>query len=302
LAATLLQCVTESELTDYPDIAQALAEANIPPTALNLLRRALSPDPAHRPVDGQVFYHELHRIQSARSTHWHNIKELPIELAGAVRRKLEQDGGGQSAEDLIARRLGSATYAVPRLKTTDKGKAELTADEFDLVGDQVRLKLKFTTASSLICIAAEIKDFEQLDSLRRRPSAVVLDSRDFVWTTSAPTNPRRSAEGKAEVRALLEKAVQDAGDQSSDLFKEKRLNSWSALIDANQQLEQRLEEPINYTLLGGSGVEVTLQASTELSGALLDQDRIARSTNDFKTRTVPVTITRTPDMVPVPGR
>ncbi len=52
--------------------------------------------------------------------------------------------------------------------------------------------------------------------------------------------------------------------------------TWSKLIDAKEQLEKRLEEPITYTRVGSSGGEFTLRATTALTASFLDQDRIAR--------------------------
>ncbi len=56
--------------------------------------------------------------------------------------------------------------------------------------------------------------------------------------------------------------------------------SWSKLIDAKEQLEKRLEEPITYTRVGSSGGEFTLRATTALTASFLDQDRIARPLGD----------------------
>jgi serine/threonine protein kinase len=87
LAATLLQCITEFEIFDYPDLVRALERPNVPDGAIvDLLRRALDPDPAKRPADGQVFHLELLAIQAARSSKWHKRKTLAFELSGTARK------------------------------------------------------------------------------------------------------------------------------------------------------------------------------------------------------------------------
>jgi Protein kinase domain len=290
LAATLLQCVTGLELRDYPDIPRALDNADVPPEVLQLLRDALSTDPDQRPADGQVFHLALQTIQTKRSTRWHKKKEIAFELSGAARRALEEGGDGRSAEALIAARMGTATYAIPRLKNTDDGGVELTAEEFRLVGDQIELKLAFKTSQKIVCIWAEVKDFEQLESWRRHENAVTLDGRDFAWTASRPANPHQSALAAHELHTMLAKAVQDAGDQVSDRFKQMRLTNWSALIDAKEQLEKRLEEPIRYRRVGRSDVEFEIEATTAQTGAILDQERIARPLDEPNDRGVPATI------------
>lgn len=290
LAATLLQCVTGHELRDYPDIPRALDNANVPPEVGQLLSDALHTDLNRRPADGQVFHLALQTIQTKRSARWHRRKEIPFELSATARRALEEGGDGRPAEAVIAARMGTATYAIPRLKTSDDGGAELTAEEFRLVGDQISLTLVFKNSQRLLCIWAETKDFEQLEILRRNESAVTLDGRDYAWTASRPANPHQAALATHELHTMLQKAVQDAGDQVSDRFKQLRLNNWSALIDAKQQLEKRLEEPIQYKRIARSGPEFELEATTPQTGAVLDQERIARPVSEPTSRGVAATI------------
>ena len=113
LAATLLQCVTAWELLDFPDIARALGQADVPPDVTDLLQRALSPEPKLRPADGQVFHAELQAIQRARSTHWHRRRYLSFDLHQPARRALEEASGGLSAERVIEQRMGEASYVLP---------------------------------------------------------------------------------------------------------------------------------------------------------------------------------------------
>lgn len=290
LAATLLQCVTQQEFQDYHHIAQALVDPDPPPEVVDLLTRALDPNPANRPADGQVFYFELQAIQTARSAKWHRRREIAFELTTTARQALEAEGGGRSAEAVIDGCLGSATYVVPRLKTLPDGRSELTAEEFRLVGDQVQLVLTFDNDYKLVAKRAEIGDFEQFATWRKRDEAVLLDGRDWVWTARRPANPTQMALATKEISQILQKAVQDSGDRTTDRYRHARLNNWSKLIDAKEQLEKRLEEPITYTHLGGSGHELVLQAASPPTTAVLDQDRVARATNEAPGKGTPVTI------------
>lgn len=290
LAATLLQCVTDFEIHDFPDLVRALAKPNVPDTVADLLRRALYTDPAKRPADGQVFHLELQAIQAARSTKWHKQKTLAFALSGAARKTLEAGGDGRAAETVIATRLGTATYVMPRRKTLPDGRAELTADEFRLVGDQVEMGIVFTGPYQMLCRWAELKEFDELERWRQHEDATMLDGRDYAWTAGSPINPQQSAQAAVELRGILEKGVQDAGDRFSDRFKQARLNSWSTLIDAKEQLELRLEEPIQYVRINRSGAEFELEAMTPLSSAHLDQERLARPLEDSTRRGAAVTI------------
>lgn len=290
LAATLLQCVTPWELLDYPDLARALDEADVPPEVLDLLGRALEPDPAKRQADGQVLHLELQAIQTARSRKWHKQKVLSFELSGSARRSLEEASDGRAAEAVIAHRLGSATYVVPRLAEDPRGQATLTAEEFRLVGDQVELMLIFKSPHQLFCKWAELRDFEELERWRQHQDAVTLDARDIAWTAMPPVNPQQAAMAAVELHTQLEKIVQDSGDRYSDRFKQVRLNSWSQLVDAKEQLEKRLEEPITYTRVSRAGNEFNLETITPLAAAILDQERTARAVDEPTSRGVPVTV------------
>jgi hypothetical protein len=148
----------------------------------------------------------------------------------------------------------------------------------------------FATPYKLVCKWAEVKDFEELDKWRQHDVAVTLDGRDFVWTARRPANQQQSALATNEIHNLLEKAVQDSGDRFSDRFKRARLDSWSRLIDAKEQLEKRLEEPIPYTQIGRAGGEFNLQTTTPLTAAVLDQERLARPHDEPNSRGVEVTV------------
>ncbi|WP_328397982.1 AAA domain-containing protein [Nocardia sp. NBC_00416] len=280
LAATLLQCVSKQIFSDYHHVAAALADADTPPSITDLLRRALDPDPARRPADAQVFYYELQAIQAERGRKWHRALQIPVVLTKTAREALQQAGEGRAAEDLIDQRLGTATYGVPRLKTLPDGRTSLTADEFQLVGDQVKLILVYEGDTKLVCKRAEVSNFEELEYLRRLPEAVMIDSRDLVFTARPPIRPQESARAAFDLRNRLRKSVQDAGDRSSDRAANARLDTWSKLIDAKEQLEKRLEEPIIYTRVSSSGVEFMLQTTIPLTASILDQERIARPSED----------------------
>lgn len=291
LAATVLQCTTEQQFTDYHHVTAALEQADTPPEITDLLTRSLDPDPSRRPADAQVFYCELQAIQTARSRKWHRAQQIPFELTRTARDKLQAAVEGTAAEDVIEQRLGSATYVLPRLKTQPDGSAVYTADEFVMVGDQVKLVMAYEGDTKLKCIHAEVNDFEDLDRDRKRSEAIMVDSRDYVFTARPPLRARESAQAAHDLRNRLRKSVQDAGDRTSERFKNARLDAWSKLIDAKEQLEKRLEEPITYRRTGSDGREFTLESTTALPAGLLDQDRIARPlVEDKAKRGVPVVV------------
>ena len=290
LAATLLQCLTCWPLRDFPDIAKALNDADVPPEILNVLARAIDPDPGVRQADGQVMFVELQAIQDTRNSRWRKKKVISFELSTTARRALEEATPDQRPEFAVAGLLGDATVALPRLETGPDGKACYNADEFRLIGDQLELSMVFTDQYRLLAKWAKVTDFEALERFRSNEDAVQIDGRDFSWSAERPANPKQAAMAAIEVRALLNKAVQDFGDRFSERFKQARLNSWSQLIDAKEQLERRLEEPITYEVVGRNGTEFELKSPAPVPAAVLDQERVARPEDDPTVRGVPVSV------------
>lgn len=293
LGATLLQCLSSWQLRDFPDIAKALGRVDVPPEILKVLARAVDPDPTVRQADGQVLFVELQAVQDARNSRWRKQKVVVIELSTTARRALEEAVPGTRPELSLASLLGSATVALPRLKTQPDGKTHYSDDEFRLVGDQLELSMVFKDQYRVLAKWAKVTEFEALERYRAHEDAVPVDDRDFCWSAEVPTNPKQAAIAASEVRTLLSKAVQDFGDRFSERFKQARLNSWSQLIDAKEQLEKKLEEPIKYQVISREGTEFNLESPEPIPTAILDQERTARSDSDPTAKGVPVSVVAT---------
>ncbi|NYE38629.1 hypothetical protein F4692_003779 [Nocardioides cavernae] len=290
LAATLLQCVTDSPIRDFPDIAKALAGADVPPDVLDLLSRSLDPEPSRRPADGQVMLVELQAIHEARLSRWRKQKTIVFELSNTARRALEEESPDRRPESAVPGLLGDGTVVLPRLETGADGKSYYNAEGFRLIGDRLELGMVFTDQYRLLAKWAKVTDFEALERFRANEDAVPIDARDFAWSAERPANPKQAAQAALELRTLLSKAVQDFSDRFGERFKQARLNSWSQLIDAKEQLEKRLEEPISYEVVGRSGMEFELESPAPVPPAVLDQERVARPDDDPTARGVPVNV------------
>ena len=290
LAATLLQCLTTWPIRDFPDIAKALDGADVPPDVLDVLSRALAPDPRERQVDGQVLFVELQAIQDARNSRWRKQKVVAFELSNTARRALVEAVPDRRPEFAVTGLLGEATVALPRLESGTDGRTYYNASEFRLVGDQLELGMVFTDQYRLLAKWAKVTDFEALERFRANEDAVPIDGRDFAWSAERPTNPKQAAMAAMEIRTLLNKAVQDFGDRFSARFKQARFNGWSQLIDAKEQLERRLEEPINYEVVGRRSSEFELESPVPVPDAVLDQERVARPEDDPTARGIRVSV------------
>jgi len=104
--------------------------------------------------------------------------------------------------------------------------------------------LTFKNPHQLFCMWAEVRAFEELEHWPPCRGRSHVGRPRPCLDGHAPREPRGSRRWRqSSFKTFCEKAVQDSGDRSSDRFKQARLDSWTQLIDAKEQLEKRLEEP-----------------------------------------------------------
>ncbi|MFJ6454013.1 AAA domain-containing protein [Paenarthrobacter sp. NPDC091669] len=287
LAATLVRCLVPFELTNYADISRALTDElvgiDVPDQVMDLLKRCLSNDPSSRPKDGQVLDLELRKIQSSRSRKWRAQTEMNINLSAQARSQLLKARTDSTPERLIETLMGTATYAVPRRAQTATG-ITLNPDEFELVGDELCLVLRITSGS-MVCTRADVRDFYDLETRRRSPAAVLLPSDQYVWTARPPASPLAAHKASKELHDLLRQAIQDAEDRDSERFRQSRLDGWSRLIEAKEELDRKLEDPVAYSLTSRHWNTANLQLKHEPGDKILDQDLLARETSRPAPRT-----------------
>lgn len=66
LAVLMIRCMYDRPLVDYPDIATALDEIDVPSDIRSLLRRCVDMDPQARPQNGSVLARDLKEVQERR--------------------------------------------------------------------------------------------------------------------------------------------------------------------------------------------------------------------------------------------
>lgn len=278
LAATLVRCLVPFKLETYADISRALSDGvdgvDVPGPAMNLLKRCLSNDPSDRPKDGQVLDYELRSLYSERSQKWRAQTQLSVILSNQVRSQLQRERPHLSPEQTIEGLMGSVTYAVPRRTLTGVGSA-LNPDEFDLIGDELLLVIQFS-GQTMVCKRAEVRDFYDLERRRRLASAVLLPSDKYIWSARPSANQRIVVQNTQELRGLLGQAIQDAADRESDRFFHARLDGWSRLIEAKEELDRKLESPVEYSLNSRSWNTAKLQLARAPQEDIVDQDLLAR--------------------------
>lgn len=280
LAATLVRCLVPYELRNYADISRALSDdvdgIDVPEQVMDLLKRCLSNDPSNRPKDGQVLDLELRKLHSNRSRKWRAQTEMAVNLTTQARTQLLKARADSIPERSIETLMGTATYAVPR--RVQKGSAViLNPDEFELVGDELCLVVKFTQGG-MVCTRADVRDFYELEARRRSPAAVLLPSDQYIWTARQPASPLAAYRATNELHELLRQAIQDAEDRDSERFRQSRLDGWSRLIEAKEELDRKLEDPVGYRLNSRHWNTANLQLDHEPREEILDQDLLARET------------------------
>lgn len=292
LAATLLRCLVPFELKTYSDIDRALSDSgdgiDVPDRVMDLLKRCLSNDPSDRPKDGQILDFELRKIHTDRSRKWRAQTQLVLALTPQTRAQLQRERPDLTPEQTVETLMGSATYAVPRRSASMPG-APLTSDEFDLVGDELLLTVK-NTGQGMLCSRASVRDFYELERRRRMPGAVLLPSDEYVWTARQPAQQLAAVQSVKALRSLLSQAIQDAEDRESERFRQARLDGWSRLIEAKEELDRKLEDPVGFSLESRSWNIAKLRLAKEPREDFIDQDLLARDSSIPATINVPCTV------------
>ncbi|BCW52729.1 MULTISPECIES: serine/threonine-protein kinase [unclassified Arthrobacter] len=294
LAATLLRCLVPFELKTYSDIDRALSDSrdgiDVPDRAMDLLKRCLSNDPSVRPKDGQILDFELRKMHTDRSRKWRAQTQLVLTLAPQARAQLQRERLDLSPEQTVETLMGSATYAVPRRSVSMPGPgAPLTPDEFDLVGDELLLHVQHTS-QGMVCNRAGVRDFYELERRRRMPGAVLLPSDEYIWTARPPRQQLAAIQAARALRSLLSQAIQDAEDRESERFRQARLDGWSRLIEAKEELDRKLEDPVGYSLESRSWNTAKLRLTNEPREDIVDQDLLARDNSRPSTINVPCNV------------
>ncbi|MGE3446644.1 MAG: AAA domain-containing protein [Microbacteriaceae bacterium] len=244
IAVVILQCLTSTKISDYPDLKPALESAAVPADVRELLAAALSFEPSERPanaIDLAAQFRELHLKQRAGVLQQAN--SIWLEPTVAAQSQLALVSQAPFAA-VIGTDLGGPVhleYGIDR----DSGERDTTW--MLLYGSEYRYGLSVPSSPSSPYKVTAIKamDFEELERGRRRALPVPPI---FTWVGARPANAQSVARARQMLEELLERHY-DARDQPQSVVdgaSDDQFELWLRVLDARAEHGRGEQSPLRY--------------------------------------------------------
>ncbi|MFI5591168.1 AAA domain-containing protein [Amycolatopsis sp. NPDC051758] len=275
LATTILRCLSTGPFEDYPHIATALAEINVPREIEVLLRRCTSRNRENRLANAVVLRGELREIRNRRNRKWIKQRAVQLTIQDKAARRLATPPFDQDAEAIEAALRAEFAHGSHLARVVDSASGTRLSDTFDLVGEQCRLRLAIAPGGGPSFIVTKLitSDENALHWVRRHGWPV---ADEVVWTASRqpPAEARRAMES---VLAALDDhyiAVEEAEQRRDE---NRVFDVWLDLLDAKDDLEDARSGPLRFrsAMVDGKRVRFSLEAEPE--SEIVGQERLWRS-------------------------
>lgn len=257
IGVVLLQCLSDSTIRDFPDIAPALESVPVPPDVRSLLGACVDPEPTERPANGSELAAEFsNRMRQRVSRQVRPQNQLWLDLTRTAQEQLAGEPVDRDrAKTKLVEDLGGEVFAE---FGRDRETGRRDRGVILLYGAEHRYILKLDGASPVCTVvSARASDFDQLERGRRQGLALPPI---FDWAVRRPANQALAEKAQGALVNLLEdfyeqkdqakgNASQHDGDTLFDL--------WLRILDARGELERGDHQPLNYTATNGQGRRCT---------------------------------------------
>lgn len=272
-AATAVACLTGRTLTDYPHLAAALDEIDVPPDVEALLRQCTSRDQAARPRNAMALRERFQEIQTRRNRNWLQPRLAQLDFKeqaarGLVSPPLDRD------PDVVERALRTEVAAGTHLiRGTDPGSGQPMIDTLDLVGERHRLRLVVLPDRPTFVVSRVYEENEvALESMRRRGWAV---AEEITWT-SRRQSPAAARLAMDMVLAALDEHHMRLKDDQRHRDENRIFDKWMALLTAKEDLERTRTGALKYTSAEVNGKRARFHLTAAPETDVLGEERVCR--------------------------
>ena len=262
-----LECLSDLDFDDYPDVYRALDEVKLPGEIREILSRAIQKQPADRQRNVAQLQDELTAAHQRRQDAARIRRTLPVSITSKASRIVMAEFGEMSPDEGAARLLRELNEICGIERLEDE---EGTDTHVSLITAELRCRAVIEGAG--LCI---------IGVGRGTPSSLAK-KRERAWrplVTFVAASPADKAgsltwfeEGLDEF--LSERKVEDARRAETELF-----DKWSALLRLKQSVENGRTQPLPYDGVRIDGLRVhlsTARASADIAG----EDRVLRTGAD----------------------
>lgn len=246
IGVVLLQCLSETRIRDFPDVAVALESIAAPPDVRRLLEACVNPDPHERPSNADELSAELRKLQRNKVAREAQLRNpLWLELTHAAQQHLVGDLPSKAeASAKMQRDLAAQVFAQYR---TDRDTGRPDRSTILVVGEEHRYTLKPDQSSPrLVVTAAPAPDLEVLEGGRRHG---LLLPPVFSWVAHQPSKPVAADRARETLLQMLDEFHErrDQPDLDTPLRDgDEVFDLWLRILEAREELARGEHQPLTY--------------------------------------------------------
>lgn len=247
IGVVLLQCLSDSQIRDFPDIGRALESVPVPPDVRALLEACVNPEPTERPTNGSELaaeFKKLARQQIARQEQPRNPLWLDLTRAASEQLAGEPVDRARAAAKLQRDLAGEVFASFGRDRETGLPDRSLVL----LVGSEHRYTLRAAGDSGprFVVTAAPALEFEVLEGGRRHGLALPPI---FSWTVHQPANPAPSERARHTLVQLLDDFYERKDHPESEPSEQdgdELFDLWLRVLEAREDVARGEHQPLTY--------------------------------------------------------
>lgn len=242
-----LKCLTEVAMSNYDSIAQALKEFDAPSEVIDIIKRAVSPEPSERPHNAEVFLSELKAIQERRLKIFQAKQDTCyLKLSSKIDKFIsELKANSQSeVEKIISYDLNNSC-AICRF---EKRNSQNLEDKYE----ENQYKIFAADYSYHVKIDDRDRDKFIILNVMNISSSILEENRNRYW--NPPYNFKfdksfNKAEAKRvinNIKLSVEEYEAELRQKQAEDEKQRLFRSWDNILRAKTDWEKEHQSPLEY--------------------------------------------------------
>jgi len=270
--ALVLSCLTPVKLVTYEDLAQALAEVDLPQSVFDIVAASISVDPTKRFLNAEILLTELDKIHDRRKVEWAPKETLYLQLTQKAITNLRKSFPHESQNeienalqhDLVV--FGFAPYVAP-----DNSRPE---GQYSLYGTEFHYQVVIDKYKDAHFVILNLWKLSPTLIEKRRETAYVPN---YDLRFGLPVEHLRSKQIILQLREECEKhqgelREKELADREQELFR-----VWDRMLRAKEETERGKAQPLKYSGIRLLGTRVVFTLSNPVDGDIVGQPRQVRA-------------------------
>ncbi len=269
----VLNALTESAVTDFPDLEAAIAGLDVHPSIAKLLERCVSMTPDRRPKNGVVLHDELRAIVHERQKRRRERLRICLALGKKSSTTLEEGLGLSGAALKAAVVADLADAPAVRSAAPPEVLGQVDGRQIYLAGAawSYRVAAQMASGRPPVLFVMSALAMRSGDADRARDRDLVLTNVDFTF--EPPLSAKQAASDIGSLVAELDEHIVSRELLDEEREQRRLLEQWRAQLHARQAVEQRRENPLRYSSFKRNGRRFTFTLDDEPDGVEIGELR-----------------------------